>query len=144
MTELTITDEITGRRALGLRHAAALSAVVAFGLLAPAAADASPTVPAEPPPGPDDVTSNPTCDPGMPCEIDPEPEPCDPATEICDFTSGGDGPDDPCDNENPPESCDPGGGDPGGDPGEDETVVPQGTTTVEVDVPVLATPNFTG
>jgi hypothetical protein len=114
------------------RRAAALSAVLAFGLLAPTAAGATGGQP-----GPDDVTSDPGCEPDLPCEDGPEPEPCDPQTEICDFTSGGDGPDDPCESDEPPVECepDPGGGDP--EPGGHQ-VVP------DVDVPVRATPNFTG
>ena len=150
MTDLSTTDQTTdqtiGRRRAGLRRAAALSAVVAFGLLTPTVVGASPVSPTEPPPGPDDVTSDPGCEPDLPCEVDPEPDECDPLTEICDFTSGGDGPDDPCEAEAPPESCGPGGG-PGGDPGEDpggDPGVPQGDPDPEVDVPVRATPNFTG
>jgi hypothetical protein len=131
MHETTI-DPRPARRSPTRRRAAALSAVLAFGLLAPTAAGA-----AAGQPGPDDLTSDPGCEPDLPCEGGPEPEPCDPETEICDFTSGGDGPDDPCESDDPPVECEPGpgGGDP--EPGGHE-VVP------DVDVPVRATPNFTG
>jgi len=130
----TTTDTFPTRPQRGLRRAAALSAVLAFGLLAPTAAGA---VAAQP--GPDDLTSDPGCEPDLPCEGGPEPEPCDPQTEICDFTSGGDGPDDPCEGDDPPDECDPGPGG-GGDPvpGGGDQVVP------DVDVPVRAIPNFPG
>lgn len=149
MTELTITDhtpeDTSVRRFTGLRRAAAVSAVVAFGLLTPAVVGASPASPSGPPPGPGDLTSDPGCDPDLPCDVDPDPDPdeCDPLTEICNFTSGGNGPDDPCESETPPESCDPGEV-PGEEPGGDPDVVPQGDPHTEVDVPVRATPNFTG
>jgi hypothetical protein len=129
----TTTDTLPTRRLPGLRRTAALSAVLALGLLAPTAAGA-----AVGQPGPDDLTSDPGCEPDLPCEDGPDPEPCDPQTEICDFTSGGGGPDDPCEADDPPDECDPGPG--GGDPDPDggDEVVP------DVDVPVRATPNFTG
>ena len=130
MTHLTIADETSTRPTLGLRRAAALTAIVAFGLLVPATAGASP---AAPPPVDGDLSSNPGCEPDLPCDIDPEPDECDPLTEICDFTSGGDGPDDPCEADVPPAAC---------EPPEEPDVDPQ--VTPNVDVPVRATPNFTG
>ena len=131
MTPLTTTEETPDRRLPGLRRVAALSAVVALGLLVPAAAGASP---ADTQPGPGDLTSDPGCEPDLPCDVDPEDE-CDPLTEICDFTSGGDGPDDPCESDDPPAECEPGTEEP------DTEVDPQ---VVPVDEPVLATPTFTG
>lgn len=137
-TDHTTTDQTTPRPATGLRRAVALGAVAAFGLLAPAAAGASPVSPSEPPPpGPGDIQADPGCQPDLPCDVDPEPEPCDPMTEICGFTSGGNGPDDPCEADEPPAECEP---TPGGEGDPDPEPVPTG----EVDEPVQATPNFTG
>ena len=134
---LTTTDQIphtahTVRSLPGLRRAAAVSAIVAFGLLAPTAASAGPAGP----PGPDDVTSNPGCEPDLPCDVGPDPDPddCHPFVATCDeITSGGGGDPDPCESDDPPPSCDAG-------PGTEEPGEPE----IEVDVPVRATPNFTG
>jgi hypothetical protein len=130
MTHLLTTDETEHRPPHGLRRVAALTAVVALGLLVPAAAGASPAGQ----PGPDDITSDPGCVPDLPCEIDPDE--CDPLTEICDFTSGGGGPDDPCESEEPPAECEP------GEPGTE--VEPTDVPIDPVDEPVSATPTFTG
>ena len=129
-------DDTPARPLLALRRAAAVTAIAALGLLAPAAAGAAPgeTPPAPTAPGgfsagqpePDD------CDPRLgSCDIaipEADPEDCPPPAASCDITTGEPDPEDP--------------GDPG-DPGDVESSadpLPQ----AGVDAPVHATPNYTG
>lgn len=125
MTETKLTNQIPVRPALGLRRTVALSAVVAFGLLAPVAAGASPAAPGETPPAPTvpgDLTNDDPCDPGIDCPPGPDDgDDCPPLVASCDFQAGGDGPDEP----------------PTEDPGDE-------LPPAQVDPPVRATPNYTG
>lgn len=129
MTDLNVTDQIPARPGLGLGRTMALSAVVAFGLLAPAAAGATPAAPGETPPAPTvpgDLTDDDPCDPGIDCPPGPDDgDDCPPVMASCDFQAGGDGPDEP-----PVEP-------PTEDPGAE-------LPPAQVDPPVRATPNYTG
>lgn len=143
MPELTITDQTANRPSFGLRRVAALSAIVAFGLLAPTAAGAeTPPAPDGGPGGVITAPGQPECDPRLAsCDLtnlEPEPE-CDPRLASCDLTN--------------PEPGDPGDdGEPGepGTPGEQPpadiapSADPQALPTAQVDAPVRATPNYTG
>lgn len=152
MTEITTTDQTPRRAAFGLRRAATLSAIFAFGFLAPVAAGASPASPGETPPaptGPGDLTAEEPCNPDLGCEPGPDDE-CSPLLATCDLAPGGDGPDE---EECPPflATCDlaPGGDgpdDPGGEPPDEVEpgADPQDIPTAQVDAPVRATPNYTG
>jgi len=142
MAPTTLHHDIPVRPVLTLRRAVALTAIAAFGLLAPAAAGAAPGETPPAPEGPGDLSAEQPCAPDG-CEPDPdecapplgscdiaipEPDDCPPPAATCDFTAGEPDPDDPG------EPGEPGEVDPSTDP-----VTPTG-----VDAPVLATPNFTG
>lgn len=137
MTDTTLTDQHPRRPVFSFGRMATAGGMLVLGILAPAAAGASP---ADNPPGPsaaDDLTIEQPCQPDLNCpqpEPDPPDDDCPPILATCDFTSGGDGPDEP-----PPPP--PGGGEPG-DGSEESTGEP--VEPVEVDAPVVATPNFTG
>lgn len=139
MTETTTIDRTPLGARAALRRVATVGAVAALGLLAPAAAAAG-----GPPPGPGDLTADPGCEPDLPCDVDPDPDPgeCPPFVATCDLAPGGDGPDDPGD------PCEDAAGE--ADAGEAEAECPgpgtgePGEPAGEVDEPVPATPNFTG
>lgn len=126
MAPTTIHDDTSARPVLGLRRAVALTAIAAFGLLAPAAAGAAPgeTPPAPEGPGGLSAGEPEDCDPRLAsCDIaipEDDDDECPPLVATCDLTAGEPDPDDPV------------------DPGTD--VLPPAS----VDAPVRATPNYTG
>lgn len=133
MTEHTASERPPlAARLVTLRRAATVGAVAALGLLVPAAAATG-----APRPGPGDLTTDPGCEPDLPCDVDPDPDPgeCPPFVATCDVAPGGDGPDEP-----PVEPCDGGDGTEADCPDAGEP----GEPADEVDQPVPATPNFTG
>ena len=127
-TTLHETSARPGRR---MRRTVALTAIAAFGLMAPAAAGA---LPGETPPAPDGPG-------GFTAE---EPDECNPLLASCDITNPTEDPEDcpppaaTCDLTNPTENPDP------EDPDEPDEVEPSGNPSASVDTPVRATPNFTG